>query len=154
MDDSERAESLGALETKAWRRHPTESGRFPARLSLHAAASFTSALFPAPTRATHSDLNAVNVSFPAPFPQFSSPLAPSPFCRLKGLISPAGKNRSAESLTGDRWATFFWPQRGRNGALRGIQMGRSRGPRLLAGPGRPYGACRGGRRWGGGRAGG
>ena len=87
-------------------------------------------------------------SFP---PSLPPPRAPSPFCRLKGLISPAGKNRSAESLPGDRWATFFWPQRGRNGALRGIQMGRSRGPRLLAGLGGPYGACRGGRRWGGGR---
>lgn len=77
----------------------------------------------------------------------------SAFCRHKGLISPAGKNRSAESLTGDRWATFFWPQRGRNGALRGIQIGRSRGSRLLAGPGRPYGACRGGRSRGGGTVG-
>lgn len=99
---------------------------------------------PAPAWATHSNLNPVNVSFPAPFPQifFLYPLTPSAFCRLKGLISPAGKNRSAESLTGDRWATFFWPQRGRSGALRGIQMRRSRGSRLLAGPGRPYGACR------------
>lgn len=77
----------------------------------------------------------------------------SVFCCHKGLISPAGKNRSAESLTGDRWATFFWPQRGRNGALRGIQIGRSRGSRLLAGPGRPYGACRGGRSRGGGTVG-
>lgn len=78
MDNSERAESLGALETKAWTRHPTESGRFTARLSLQASASFTSALLPAPTRATHSNLNPVNVSFPAPFPQFSSPLPPLP----------------------------------------------------------------------------
>lgn len=101
------------------------------------------------------------VSFPAPSPRTSPlpppPPAPSPggggppFRRRKGLISPAGKNWSAESLTGDRWATFFGPQRGRNEALRGIQMGRSRGSRLLAGLEGPYGACRGGWRRGGGR---
>lgn len=98
---------------------------------------------------THLGLSPIQPSpaglgFPAQAPPISSPPPrPLPFCRLKGLISPAGKNRSAESLTGDRWATFFWPQRGRNGALRGIQMGPSRGCWLLAGPGGPYGACRG-----------
>lgn len=124
---------------------------FTACLSLPASDFFTCALVPARTQYSLSDLDPVTVSFPAPFPRIPPLSMPSSFCCLKGLISPAGKNRSAESLTGDRWATFFWPQRGRNGALCGIQIGRSRGSRLLAGPGRPYGACRGGRSRGGGK---
>lgn len=114
---------------------------------------FTSVSLPALKQVSGSDIDSVIFLYLSRSPPANPSPMSSVFCCHKGLISPAGKNRSAESLTGDRWATFFWPQRGRNGALRGIQIGRSRGSRLLAGPGRPYGACRGGRSRGGGTVG-
>lgn len=78
MSTLERAGSLRAKEASAGARNRNESERFTARLSLLAFASFISALLPSPTRATHSDLIPVNVSFPAPCPQISSPLPPAP----------------------------------------------------------------------------
>lgn len=69
MGTSERAGSLGAQKGSAWARNRKESVRFTVRPRLHISASFTSALLTAPTLASRSDLNPINVSFPASFPQ-------------------------------------------------------------------------------------